>query len=261
MASLQKQQAALKKAKAKKQKKILFALAPVLLLILVFMGPGLLKNFTGGGKKTAPPVVAPDLDGDGHPDPAGSTPPPTSGAAPTTAAPAAGATGTTTPVAPTATTLDDTDGVSDAGPGQLVSFDRFIGRDPFQQGIEAKPPDAGGVPGGAPGGAPKPPKSGGGSTGGSTGGGTTGGSGGDAYTSAKLEVNGVEQTVAEDGTFPEDDPIFKLVAVKKGSIEIGLVAGEFNASDQTISVKVGKSVTLVSQPDGLRYVIKLVSVS
>jgi hypothetical protein len=259
MASVQKQQRALMKQKAAKQKKILIGLAPVFLLVMVFMGPGLLKSFTGGGKHEPPPVIPADTSG-GEATPA---PAPGTGAAPSTAAPAAG---TATTAAPTATTLDDTDDLSAAGPGQLVSFDRFVGRDPFRQGIESKPADAGGVPGGAPGGTPKPPK-GGGSTGGSTGGttggstgGTTGGSSGDAYTKATIEVNGVSEVVAEDGTFPESDPIFKLVKVTKGGIELGLVSGEFNAGDQTIEVKKGKTVTLVSQPDGLRYVIKLVSV-
>jgi len=183
------------------------------------------------------------------------TPPPSAatGGAPSTAAPAAG---TATTAAPTSTTLDDTDDVSSAGPGQLVSFDRFVGRDPFRQGIVVKPADAG--TGGATGGTPKPPT--GGPTGGSTGGGGTGGSSGDSYTKATIEVNGVSEEVTEGGTFPESDPIFKLVKVTKGGIELGLVSGEFNAGDQTIAVKKGKTVTLVSQPDGLRYVIKLVSV-
>jgi hypothetical protein len=255
MASAAKQHAVMKKQKAAKQKKILIGLAPLFLLVMVFMGPGLLKSFTGGGEKTAPPVVKPDLDGDGNPDSGPApAPQPGTGAAPSTAAPAPGE--TTAAAAPTATKLEDTDDLSSVGPGQLVSFDRFVGRDPFRQGIEAKPPDAG--TGGATGGTAKPPT--GGSTGGSTGGGTTGGSSGDAYTKAKLEVNGVSEVVAEDGTFPESDPIFKLVKVTKGGIELGLVSGEFNAGDQTIAVKKGKTVTLVSQPDGLRYVIKLISV-
>jgi hypothetical protein len=42
-------------------------------------------------------------------------------------------------------------------------------------------------------------------------------------------------------------------------VKIGLVSGEFSKGD-TVTVKVGKSVTLVSQPDGLRYVVKLVTV-
>jgi hypothetical protein len=249
MASAAKQQAALKKQKAKKQKKILIGLAPVFLLVMVFMGPGLLSSVTGGKKAAPPPVIPADTTG----GPATPTPAPGTGAAPSTAAPAAG---TATTAAPTSTTLDDTDDLSSVGPGQLVSFDRFVGRDPFRQGIAAKPPDAG--TGGATGGTPKPPT--GGSTGGSTGGGTTGGSSGDAYTKATIEVNGVSEVITEDGTFPESDPIFKLVKVTKGGIELGLVSGQFNAGDQTIAVKKGKTVTLVSQPDGLRYVIKLVAV-
>ena len=250
MASPAKAQRALKRQKAAKQKKILIGLVPLFLLIMVFMGPGLLKQVTGGGKKEPTPVIPPDTSGGpATPAPAPGAAP---GAAPSTAAPA----GTATVAAPTATSLDDTDDVSSADPGQLVSFDRFVGRDPFRQGIVVKPADAG--TGGATGGTPKPPT--GGSTGGSTGGGGTGGSSGDSYTKATIEVNGVSEEVTEGGTFPESDPIFKLVKVTKGGIELGLVSGEFNAGDQTIAVKKGKTVTLVSQPDGLRYVIKLVSV-
>jgi hypothetical protein len=253
MASQAKQQAALKKAKAAKQKKILIGLAPVFLLVMVFMGPGLLKQVTGGSKPAPPPVIPPDT-GDGTAAPA---PAPGTGPAPSTATPAPG---TATTAAPTATNLDDTDDLSSAGPGQLVSFDRFVGRDPFQQGIKVKPADTGGA-GGATGGTSKPPTSGGTSGGGSTGGGSSGGgSTGDAYTKATIEVNGVSEEIAEDGTFPQSDPIFRLVKVTKGGIQLGLVSGEFNAGDQTIAVKKGKTVTLVSQPDGLRYVIKLVSV-
>jgi hypothetical protein len=252
MASPAKAQAALKKQKAAKQKKILIGLVPLFLLIMVFMGPGLLKQVTGGGKHEPPPVIPPDTSGGpATPAPAPGAAP---GAAPSTAAPA----GTATVAAPTATSLDDTDDLSSVGPGQLVSFDRFVGRDPFRQGIESKPdapaPTGGSTPG------DKPPTGGTGGGTGTTGGGTGGGSSGDAYTKATIDVNGISETVAEDGNFPESDPIFTLVKVTKGGIEIGLVSGEFTAGDPTISVKVGKTVTLVSQPDGLRYVIKLVSV-
>ena len=44
-------------------------------------------------------------------------------------------------------------------------------------------------------------------------------------------------------------------------MKIGLVSGSFSNGQETVKVKVGKTVTLVSQPDGVRYVIKLVSVS
>ena len=252
MASAAKAHAAMKKQKAAKQKKILIGLAPVFLLVMVFMGPGLLKSFTGGGKAEPTPVIPADTTGgSATPAPAPSA---AAGGAPSTAAPA----GTATTAAPTATSLEDTDDVSTAGPGQLVSFDRFVGRDPFRQGIQSKPdaPAPGAGSGSTPTGTP--PAGGGGSGGGGSTGG--GGTSVDAYTKATLDVNGVSEVVDEEGTFPESDPIFTLVKVSKGKIELGLVSGEFNAGDATITVKVGKTVTLVSQPDGLRYVIKLVSV-
>jgi hypothetical protein len=75
-----------------------------------------------------------------------------------------------------------------------------------------------------------------------------------------LEVNGVQQTVARRGTFPSFDPIFRLLAIKRASIEFGLVTGEFTEGQKRIVVGAGKSVTLVSQPDGQRFVIRLLAV-
>jgi hypothetical protein len=75
-----------------------------------------------------------------------------------------------------------------------------------------------------------------------------------------LEVNGVEQTVVKRGTFPSSDPIFRLFAIKRASIVFGLVSGQFTEGQNRIVVKAGKSVTLVSQPDGQRFVIRLIAV-
>jgi hypothetical protein len=245
---------ALRKQKDARQKKILIGLAPLLLLLLVWQGPGMLKAFTGGDK-APPPVVQPE----GTPPPEGSTDP-TAAPPPSTAAPAGTTITTGTPtVEPGSAELPESDEQIEAGTSQLVAFDRFVGKDPFKQLVEDKTDDgSAGAP--APTG-DKPPASGGsGGGGGSTGG---GGGGGDddsgAPGTARLVVNGVAEDVATSGTFPESDPIFRLVSVAGSSVKIGLVSGQFSKGE-TVTVKVGKSVTLVSQPDGLRYVIKLVSV-
>lgn len=254
MSRAEKREAALRAAKDKKQKKILIGLAPLLLLLLVWQGPGMLKAFTGGDKGPVP-VVQPE---GGTPTTPATGADPTAGPAPSTATP--GADGTATPVV---TELPDTDGTDDAGPGQLVAFDRFVGKDPFHQLVEDKDETAGGGGGGT----TPPPGTGGDGDGkgakGGDGDGGGGNGGGDpaAYTAATLTVNGNKETVELKGTFPSNDPIFRLKKITKTGIEIVLVTGSFTEGQDGIPVKVGKSVTLVSQPDGMRFVIKLLSVS
>lgn len=240
---------AMKRQKEARQKKILIGLAPILLGLLVWQGPGTLSAMTGGNAEP-PPVVAPEgsetgTTGTGELDPA-------TGAAPTTAAP--GASAATAPAATPASLPETTDPVT-PGPGQLVSFDRFLGKDPFRPQVTPKtespsavddgkgdgddkpvdpPPDDGGTP------PPPPPPA--------------------TYEAAVLEVNGVQQTVAKRGTFPSFDPVFRLFAIRRASIEFGLVTGAFTEGQKRITVQAGKSVTLVSQPDGQRFVIRLVAV-
>jgi hypothetical protein len=169
--------------------------------------------------------------------------------------------------------LADSDEPAAAGPGQLVAFDRFVGRDPFDPGIEPKPEAAGTQPE-----QPEQPSAapsdgdGGGSDEGENpfaeppSDGDDGGDGGSnpppaaAPQTALLDVNGVRETLHVNAAFPAADPVFTLAAISKKSVKIGLVTGEFSTGVPTISLKLGKSVTLVSEPDGLRYIVKLVSV-
>ena len=233
-----KAQEALRRRKEARQKKMLFALAPVLLLLVAWQGPGIFKQITGGG--TPPPTTA---------APTTSTEPgadPTTAAAPTTAGGAVPAV-----VVATNGVLPDTDGLEAAGPGQLIAFDRFLGKDPFKQQVVLRQPAAGPPPGTNP-----PPSNGGGNPPTFTPDdpGTT------APASAILDINDSAETVDVKGTFPESDPLFRLVSVSSSSVKVGLVSGQFNNGKKTITIKLGKSVTLVSQPDGVRYVITFVSV-
>jgi hypothetical protein len=245
---------AAKRQKEARQKKVLIALAPVLLGLVVWQGPGTLSAMTGGNAEP-PPVVQPeggatDTTGTGDLDP-------TTGAAPTTAAP--GTSAAVDPAAAPASLPETTDPVA-AGPGQLVSFDRFLGKDPFRQQVTATESSGGGGAGDA-------------GKGGGGGGGKTDPppGGGDnpppppppspgTYEAAVLEVNGVQQTVAKRGTFPSFDPVFRLLAIRQASVEFGLVTGAFTEGQKRIIVRAGRSVTLVSQPDGQRFVIRLVAV-
>ena len=69
------------------------------------------------------------------------------------------------------------------------------------------------------------------------------------------------EQLTKGATFPESDPLFKLVSISANSVKIGLVSGSFSDGQETVKVKLGKTVALVSQPDSVRYVIKLVSVT
>jgi hypothetical protein len=227
-------------AKERKQKKLLIGLAPLLLLLLVWQGPGILKTVTGGGG-TATTAAGPTT----LTSTVAATPDPT-GAAPTTAGtPAVVETPSGVPA-----TLPETDETASAGEGQLVRFDRFLGKDPFRQLVKANEPVAPPADDGSGGTiTPVPPDN------------EPPGSGEpSAFTSAALNVNGVEEELSKGATFPQSDPLFRLVSISAKSVKIGLVSGSFSNGKETITVKLGKTVTLVSQPDGIRYVIKLVSV-
>jgi hypothetical protein len=249
----EKREQAHRAAKDKKQKKILIGLAPLLLLLLFWQGPGMLKAFTGGDKGPVP-VVQPE--GGTATTPAPGTDP-TAAPAPSTAAPGEA------PATPVVTTLPSTDGTADAGEGQLVAFDRFVGKDPFRQLVEDKEDTGGGGGGGTtpPPGTGFEPGPNDGNGGGNNGGGNNGGGTPATYTSATLKVNGNQETVSVKATFPSYDPIFRLKKVTRTGIELVLVTGAFTEGQDAIPIKVGKSVTLVSQPDGQRFVIKLVSVA
>jgi hypothetical protein len=80
-------------------------------------------------------------------------------------------------------------------------------------------------------------------------------------TVASISVNGVVEKVKIEGSFPAAQPLFQLVSLKDGVARIGIAGGTLEGSSQTVALPVGKSVTLMNTADGMRYVVKLVSVS
>jgi len=162
----------------------------------------------------------------------GSPPPPPPAAAPTTTAPTPGSAPSTPgagAVVPPGV-LIDTDEPLDMLEGQLESFSVFPGRDPFAGG-------------------PKP------STPTDTEGTTTGAT----PTSAVLQINGTQETVAVAGTFPKSDPVFKLVGITAQDVTVSLVSGnKFTDGSETQTIKVGESLT-VAGSDGSNFVVKFVS--
>jgi hypothetical protein len=189
--------AALQAAKAKKQKIVLLALAPVFLGLLVWQGPKTYNALMGGSPPPPLPLATPT--------PVGGT----------------GATSTTP-----AGELPESDPQPDPLDGQLLSFSRFPGRDPFVPPSQA-------------------------------------GSSDDAAASAgdtTIEVNGAAEDLSIGDSFPADDPTFRLVSASATSADIGLVSGAFSNGQETITINVGETLVLQAN-DGVRYAIKLVSVA
>lgn len=231
------------KAKARKQKIVAAVLGVLLLGVLAYQAPTILGLF-GGGSSTV------------QSEPAPATP-----AAP--AAPAAGAPPTPASAAPVAGSaqLVDSDVAPTPGTGQLVTFDRFESKDPFVPQVgkndgtggppapddTAPPPEAtkpkphtNTQPQPAAAASPTAPA---------------------AVESAELSVNGHTTTVQLGGTFPENDPIFKLTALTGRTAKVGIVGGTYASGSQTITLqKGGKPVTLMNTADGTTYVLRFVSV-
>jgi hypothetical protein len=67
----------------------------------------------------------------------------------------------------------------------------------------------------------------------------------------QLQVTKVKQE------FPQGDPMFVLVSVKKKQAKIGVAGGSFD-DGQTVTLTLGKKVTLVNTATGVRYELKLV---
>lgn len=109
-----KAQEALRQRKEAQQKKILIALAPLLLGLLVWQGPKTYSALMGGSAAPAPPPATTTTTSP-VPLPPGTTPAPATG------------NGTS------ATNLPDSDPLLAPGAGQLIVFSRFIGKDPFRE--------------------------------------------------------------------------------------------------------------------------------
>jgi hypothetical protein len=194
-------EAALRAAKEAKQKKLLLLLVPLFLALAAWQGPKTFKALRGG------PPPPPPVEAAATPTPPSAT---TTGAQPSGDGAA----------------LPDTDVQPDLLDGQLLSFSRFYGDDPFE-GLHS-------------------PGFGSGSSA--------------TEETATVEVNGTSEDLGIDDSFPANDPTFKLVSVTATSANIGLVSGAFSNGAETIAINVGETLVLVAD-DGARYAIKLVSVA
>jgi hypothetical protein len=222
------------KAKAKRQKIVLAVLGVVLVGVLAWQIPGMLAIMN---KKPAAPA--------------------TTTAAPVAPAPGVPAAGTPVSAVPSGT-LVDSDPAAQAGGGQLVSFDRFASKDPFQQQLGQRTAPAAARAPAAKTGTPSP---GGGGSGSGSAPAPQPPAPASSPTSARISVNGVAEQVDVGGTFPAQDPVFVLVSVTKSTAKVGISGGSLDTGSRTVTLRRGKKLTLQNTADGAQYELVLVSTS
>jgi hypothetical protein len=242
MSRKQKRMQDLREAKDRRTKKVAAGLAVVLVLVLAFEVPKMLKG--SGGSSSTPPAAT-----------TSSTPGVTT-AAPATTAPGTAA-AASMPV--TSSKLPNSDTQPRAGKAQLYSFTHFTGKDPFVQQVKDAVPGAG---------------SSGSSSAGSTSAGTSTKIASPGTTAAvthrqgrtlavtgaaRISVNGRIQIVRVGASFPSANPLFRLVSFSGGVARIGIASGSYSSGAKTVSLVAGRTMTLVDTADGIRYQLRLLS--
>jgi hypothetical protein len=236
-----------REAKDRRAKKLAIGGGVVLVAVLAFQ----MSHMLGGGSKAAAPASTTTATVAGAPSTA--TPP---GAAAAPALPTTGSTKLT---------------VSDAAPApsksQLDSFSDFSSKDPFSQQLSTAANSTAGTTGGTSTGtttgpttppppatsvaasvrkAPAQPKS------------STSSSRSLAQTGAvTISVNGKDEAVRVGAGFPSANPLFRLVSVAHGVARIGIADGSYSSGAHTISLVIGRTLTLVDTADGIRYKLQL----
>lgn len=234
----------------RKQKILLGVLGVVLLAIGVFQGPKLLDQLNGSSAAPAPEASAsqtgstattPAADASG-----------TAGAVTTTAGSAAG---------PRSAVLVGVavsgNGRPVAGEGQLRTFSLFTAKDPFEQSLPQETSGATSATG-QPTLSDTQPGTGAGGGAGGGGGGQAGSGTAPAGTLqfATIAVNGEAEAVTLKTPFPKDDKLFVVVSLKPKVAKIAVAGGSFT-DGKTVTLTMGKSLTLVNTATGARYSVKL----
>ena len=239
------------KAKAKRQKVFLAVGSVLLLAVLAFQVPRTMKM-----------MKSPTASSSSTPSTTTSTAAGSTALAP----PSLDGSSTASTSAPSAASTDSksTDGVSDPSnplppnSGQLVSFSKFKSKDPFHQqisdcgaaGCASTTKSTSSNPA-----SPQNPKSNIGPSSLLT---------GTKPVAAKvmratISVNGIPSTVAGGGSFPAAAPVFNLVSLTASAAKIGIAGGSYENGAATVTLKRGKTVTLLNTADGTRYSLRFVS--
>lgn len=232
------------KAKAAKQKKLAIGLVVVFVAVLAFEVPKTLK-LMHGQQAAPPPAPAATTTTD-----ASSTPASAGLAAPTLAG------SPTTETSTTATSLVSAVPVS-PDPGQLEQFERFATKDPFV--VQAGPGSASSSPS---------PRSGSGKSGGSPAGpppATPPTPPAPPPTNAVIELDGQKLLVPSGTDFPTSGPVFDqlhgplfhLDSLTQQTAKVSIIGGSYADGSGSLTLTVGKLVTLQNTADGSRYTLKL----
>jgi hypothetical protein len=242
----------MRERKDQRAKKFAIGGAVLLVAVLAFEIPHVLKK-SGGTSATPPPATtATTATTTGSTTPAPATTPPGTAAA---------------AVTPTGSTQLPNDAAPKRSKSQLYSFSNFKGKDPFAQQVV----DATQTPGDA------PSTSTGGTSGASSGVITAASPSIPATTaatsqqtqartlaqtgSATISVNGRAQVIRIGASFPSSNPLFKLVSIANGIARVGIAGGSYASGASTVSLTAGRTLTLVDTADGVRYKLQLVSAS
>jgi len=222
------------KAKQKKQKILAAVLGVVMLGLLAFQFPRVMKQLH---KKPPVSTVATSTT---------TTPGTPSLAAPTLS-------GSEQPAAVTSGSgsLTTGDVPPPANDGQLASFSRFASKDPFAQQLSddatGSPTSSGSSSGGTP----------------SLGGGSPTSSGGlqsPGPGSAVISVNGALMTVSVGTDFPQAtasdpslQPLFHLISLTAHTARISIVGGSYSNGAAATTLRENRPLTLMNTADGTRY--------
>ncbi len=255
------------KVRAARKKKQAIVLAVVFIAAVAFQAPRYMKMLSGDSGTPPTSRSASATGTTGTSDAMGTS-------APTTDASGAEA----LPVAATSSSGDALVVQADLAPapleGQLADFTLFDAKDPFKQrqvggtrpvGTPASTAPVGHVKFGSA--AAKPPTgvgqvstspSAGSSTQPTT---TTTTAPPPAPTAATISVNGVEETVNVAADFPAAAPLFHLVKLSAKTAQISIAGGSLASGSPTVTLKLGKPLTLMNTADGTRFVLVLVNTS
>jgi hypothetical protein len=251
-------------AKQRKQKMIAIVGAVLLAVLLVIQVPRTMRMLDSGADEAAPPPPAQAEQ-------------PASGSA--GSPPAEGEISSSAPAAtsPADVKLVDSDVAPEPDEGDLASFERFSSKDPFVPQIKLRS-DAAAAAAPAPTAGPAPaPSSTEAATGGLSGsaapipstatppapqdGWSSDGEPAER-TSAEISINGKAELVTVGKAFPKAEPTFRLVAVKRDSVKVGIAGdGKFTSGAKAMTLTKGKPLTLVNTRTGTRYVVILLSVA
>jgi hypothetical protein len=80
-----------------------------------------------------------------------------------------------------------------------------------------------------------------------------------APSTVTISVNGVVSHIGLQGTFPTGSPVFRLVSYTADSAQIGIVGGSYASGGATLTLQLGKSLTLQNTTDQKTYKLELVA--